>query len=76
MVYDLVSGIIVLAIGIVLWAASRSVGDGTVSKVLYWIGIALIIVGVILIVVWLIQYVAGAAGLLAAFEGVKMLGIG
>jgi len=53
---SLYSGIVMIVIGVILWAIGTSswIKEATISKVLYYIGIILIIVGIIVFVLALI----------------------
>lgn len=48
--------IIMLVVGIILWAVSRAI-PAPWSSVAFWIGIVLIILGVIFLAIWVVQYV-------------------
>jgi len=64
---DLITGIIILVVGIILFAISRAITDSTISKVCYYLGLALIIIGavvVVIAVVYIAMLVAAAAPLL------------
>lgn len=50
MAFSLITGVIVLAIGIVLWIASRAFPNPTAHTIVYYLGLILIIVGAIIIV--------------------------
>lgn len=56
--FDLISGVIVLIIGIVLWAISRALPP-IANTVAFWLGVALVVIGVVIIVVALLT---GALG--------------
>ncbi len=47
--------IILLVIGIILWAVSRAV-PAPASTALFWIGIIMIVLGVIFLAIWAINY--------------------
>ena len=70
MAFNLIGGIIILAIGIVLWIASRAFPNPTAHSIVYYLGIILIIVGAIIIV-----YAAIVWGFALAFIGGMWLGI-
>jgi hypothetical protein len=55
--------IILLVVGIILWAVSRAVGT-PVSTALFWIGILLIVLGVIFLAIWAVNYALLLAPLL------------
>ena len=50
-----------MVIGIVLWAVSRAF-TGTVARVTYYLGIALVVIGIIVIVVALLIGAIGSPG--------------
>jgi hypothetical protein len=59
--FDLITGVILLIIGIVLFAVSRALPP-VANTIAYWLGILLAVVGVIVIVVWLLTGAIGGPG--------------
>jgi len=62
---DLITGIIILVVGIILFAISRAITDSTISKVCYYLGLALIIIGAVVVVIAVV-YIAMLVAPLAA----------
>ena len=60
---SIITGIVLLIIGIVLWAVSRQLPPG-VSTAAYWIGIVLAVIGLIVLVLAVLGITIGTAGLL------------
>lgn len=60
--FNLITGIIVLVIGIILFAVSRALPP-VASTIAYWLGILLAVVGVIIIVVAILTGALGTGGL-------------
>lgn len=55
--------IILLVVGIILWVVSRMVAS-PIGTALFWIGIIMIVLGVIFLAIWLIQTVMLVAPLI------------
>lgn len=60
--FDLITGIIVLIVGIILYAVSRAVPDAVIAKICFYLGLALIIIGIIIIIIAILTGALGAAG--------------
>ena len=59
LIAEILTGIVVLAIGLVLNYFAPSVGERTVSLVLKIIGVILIVIGIILIIAGILSYSVG-----------------
>lgn len=55
MIIGLEGAIILIAIGIILWAVSRAVA-APIGTALYYIGIFLMVIGVIFLIIYLVEY--------------------
>jgi hypothetical protein len=60
--FSLITGIIVLIIGIILFAVSRALPP-VAATIAYWLGILLAVIGVIIIVVAILTGALGTGGL-------------